>query len=68
MNQASVSEKHITDLEDLVNELSKGAPKEDKVQRLMDNLGLNYSRDPIERLELVLRAMSFGQGNMEMEE
>jgi hypothetical protein len=44
-------------LESLVNELAKQKPQEQRIKAYMQQVGLDYTADPIERLNLVLRAM-----------
>ncbi len=46
-------------LEDLVEELLKEEPQEEQLKIKMQNSGIPYSHDPIERINLVLRALHF---------
>ena len=46
-------------LEELVNELIKDHPEESKIKHFMDQTGVRYTEDPIERLDLVLKALHF---------
>ena len=54
---AGVSTLSRSDLESLVDELIKNTPNEDRVRKQMLAAGLNYSKDPIERMSLVLQAI-----------
>ena len=49
----------VDSLEELVEELTRPAPKESKVKRLMDQHGIPYSIDPFERLNSVLMALQY---------
>lgn len=44
-------------LEDLIAELIKAKPRESVVQKLMEASGIEYSRDPVMRMQTVLRAI-----------
>ena len=50
-------EHYVTQLEGLVEELLKEAPEENTVQLKMQELGLKYSEDPVERINRVLCAL-----------
>ncbi len=43
----------------LAEELIKSKPEEDIVKKYMAKVGLNYSEDPVERINLVLEALHF---------
>ena len=47
----------VDELVRLVEELRKEKPKEAFIQQSMESLGWVYSKDPIERLDLVLKAL-----------
>jgi CO dehydrogenase/acetyl-CoA synthase delta subunit len=49
--------ERMTQLESLVDELIKESPQEDRVRTCMLGAGLEYSSDPIERMENVLSAL-----------
>lgn len=46
-------------LENLVDELMKDQPEELVVKKYMRQTGIRYSEDPVERLNLVLKALHF---------
>lgn len=46
-------------LENLVDELMKEEPEEQVVKKYMKQTGIQYSDDPVERLNLVLKALHF---------
>lgn len=54
-------------LENLVEELMKSEPREDLVKQYMRETGIKYSVDPIERLNLVLRALHFDETDSKKE-
>jgi len=43
----------------LAEELIKPQPEEDTVKSYMSKVGLEYSADPVERINLVLQALHF---------
>lgn len=45
-------------IRELVGELSKQKPDEVKVKQLMKQLNIPYSKDPIERLNMVFQVLS----------
>ena len=46
-------------LEILVDELIKEVPNEDLVKNYMKEAGLDYQKDPVSRINYVLKLMSF---------
>ncbi len=52
----------IDQLENLVDELVKQEPQEERIKTYMRQAGLGYISDPIERLNTVLQALD-GNGN-----
>ena len=44
-------------LEELVDELMKQKPQEERIKTYMKNVGLEYNADPIIRLSTVLQAL-----------
>lgn len=48
-------------LEVLVDELIKEAPNEDFVKDYMKEAGLDYQKDPVSRINYVLKLMSFSE-------
>lgn len=50
-------------LENLVDELMKDQPEEQVVKKYMRQTGIRYSDDPVERLNLVLKALHFVEPN-----
>lgn len=58
MPQANInSEEYIGQLEGLVEELLKEEPEEQLVKTKMSLLGLEYTADPVERINRVLLAL-----------
>lgn len=55
-------------LEKLVNELIKENPQEDLVVQYMNETGIPYTEDPIDRLNRVLMALHFGESNKSFKE
>lgn len=53
---------NVASLEVLVEEMLKPKPCEQTVKSMMKGNGLPYSSDPIERVNLVLRALHFNEG------
>ncbi|MBK7843986.1 MAG: hypothetical protein IPJ71_09850 [Bdellovibrionales bacterium] len=53
----------VENLEALVEELLKAAPEEKLVEERMRLTGIPYSTDPIERINLVLRALHFDESD-----
>lgn len=49
----------IETLEKLVDELMKEQPEESVVQTYMVETGLEYSADPVQRINVVLKALHF---------
>lgn len=45
-------------MEELVEELTKNRPNQNKVKKLMQEQGLDYSADPVEQMTRVLSAVS----------
>ena len=45
----------------LAEELIKTDPKTDMVKECMQKIGLEYSDDPVERINIVLQALHFSQ-------
>jgi hypothetical protein len=45
-------------MEELVSELTKNRPNQNKVKKLMEAQGLDYSGDPVEQMTRVLSAVS----------
>lgn len=58
-------ERNVEKLEDLVEELLKANPEEEVLKQKMKNSGIPYSTDPIERINLVLRALHFDENGLE---
>ncbi|MCB0384089.1 MAG: hypothetical protein KDD43_01755 [Bdellovibrionales bacterium] len=58
-------ELRISRLESLVEEMLKGDPCEEAVKTMMLESGIEYSSDPIERINLVLKALHFEEGSTE---
>jgi hypothetical protein len=52
-----ITEKYVEQLESLVEELLKDSPEEQKVKAKMQNLGIDYTTDPVERINRVLQAL-----------
>ena len=46
-------------LEHLVDELMKDQPEDKLIKQYMKQTGIKYSEDPVERLNLVLKALHF---------
>ncbi len=46
-------------LEHLVDELMKDQPEDKLIKQYMKQSGIKYSEDPVERLNLVLKALHF---------
>jgi hypothetical protein len=46
-------------LEMLVDELIKEQPREEVIQEQMEQMGLSYKTDPVDRLNDVLQALQF---------
>lgn len=55
-------------LENLVEELIKPTPEEKKVKEYMKQTGLEYTADPIDRLNMVLKALHFVETKEENKE
>ncbi|MCB0343386.1 MAG: hypothetical protein H6626_12355 [Pseudobdellovibrionaceae bacterium] len=53
-------------LEQLVEELMKDEPCEDTVKSYMGQTGIPYTSDPIERINVVLRALNFSEPEREV--
>jgi hypothetical protein len=54
-----LTEKKLTALEGLVNELLKPQPKEEKVQSFLKDVGIQDPGDPVARIQIVLDALRF---------
>jgi hypothetical protein len=62
----SISSNEIKDfdqLEELVDELMKQKPQEERIKAYMKNVGLEYIADPIMRLGTVLQAIEGKKAN-----
>lgn len=57
LNLSLKEDKNFLKLQDLVTELLKSQPDEEKVKQLMLAVGLEYSEDPIKRMNLVLQTL-----------
>jgi hypothetical protein len=55
-------------LEDLVEELLKEEPEEERVQEYLQMAGLSNTTDPIDRIREVLQALDFEEPNKEIHE
>ncbi|MEZ4873726.1 MAG: hypothetical protein R2827_16090 [Bdellovibrionales bacterium] len=49
--------ENVKKFQELVDELMKPSPNEAQVKKMMQNLDLEYKKEPIERLNMVLRAL-----------
>ena len=54
---AAPTEQYVTQLEGLVEELLKESPEEVLIRTKMETLGIQYSEDPVERINRVLCAL-----------
>ncbi|MCB0364007.1 MAG: hypothetical protein H6624_13320 [Bdellovibrionaceae bacterium] len=61
----NAEELRIGRLESLVEEMLKSVPCEKTVKAMMQESGIEYSSDPIERINLVLKALHFEEGPSE---
>ena len=52
-------EERIQTLEGLVDELLKDNPEENFIKDCMEKTGIPYTKDPIERINYVLKALHF---------
>ncbi|MCB0421885.1 MAG: hypothetical protein KDD61_12875 [Bdellovibrionales bacterium] len=59
LNTNSPEEARIETLEKLVDELMKEVPEESLIKSYMEQSGLQYSKDPIGRINIVLKALHF---------
>ena len=60
-----IDERRMKILESLANELMKPRPSEEIVKKYMKNSGLNYEKDPIQRISMVLKALNFHENSSE---
>lgn len=60
------TEERLHTLEQLVDELLKDSPEETKVRDFMTLTGIPYTKDPIERINSVLKALHFHEGDKEI--
>lgn len=63
-----ISAERLEILELLANELMKDDPKESLVTEYMDKAGLEDSKDPIVRINQVLKALHFSEPDKEFKE
>jgi hypothetical protein len=57
MAEQGLVEEKIGQLEGLVEELLKDSPSEEKIKKQMTELELEYTDDPVERINRVLEAL-----------
>ncbi|MBK9293596.1 MAG: hypothetical protein IPM57_03995 [Oligoflexia bacterium] len=50
-------EEKVKKLESLVEELLKDSPQEETIRKKMTDLELEYTQDPVERINMVLEAL-----------
>lgn len=69
---ASLDKPHerpaLDQLEALVSELTRPKPREATIQKLMSANGIEYSRDPVTRMQSVLRALHEHEAPVSIEE
>lgn len=59
-------DERIAQLEILVDELIKESPQETRIRTCMKAVGLEYSADPITRMEHVLRLLEGAKGQIKI--
>jgi hypothetical protein len=55
--KAQLESSNLDQLEELVDELMKQKPQEERIKAYMQNVGLEYNPDPIVQLGTVLEAL-----------